>query len=113
MGLPQVILEALKAVTGSRALLTMSHRLRTLSLRRRYRDVRVPLLVVNGDHDTLLSTQDSVDLAAQAPGASLLLYPDDDHCAMGHYRDWLDASQEWLVQHLAPEVEVPAAADAG
>lgn len=110
IGLPQVILEALKAVTGSRALLTMSHRLRTLSLRRRYRDVRVPLLVVNGDHDTLLSTQDSIDLAEQAPGASLLLYPDDDHCAMGHYRDWLDASQQWLVRHLAPPVDAPAPA---
>lgn len=113
VGLPQVILEALKAVTGSRALLTMSHRLRALSLRRRYGDARVPLLVVNGDHDTLLSTQDSVDLAAQAPGATLLLYPDDDHCAMGHYRDWLDASQQWLVRHLAPsdDAPVPVVAD--
>jgi esterase FrsA len=109
LGLPQVILEALKAVTGSRTLLTMSHRLRALSLRRRYADADVPLLVVNGDHDTLLSTQDSVDLAREAPDATLLLYPGDDHCAMGHYREWLDASQRFLGEHLLGQGEASSA----
>ena len=72
-------------------------KLKALSIRDRYPDITIPLLVINGDHDTLMSTQDSVDLADAAANASLLLYPDDDHCAMGHYRQWLDYSQHWLL----------------
>lgn len=64
--------------------------------------IKIPLLAINGEHDTLLSTQDTVDLADTAPNATLLLYPDDDHCAMGHYRQWLDHSQDRLRKHLVP-----------
>ena len=75
-------------------------KLQALSLQGLYRQIRIPLLVINGDRDTLLSTQDSVDLAEGAPQATLKLYPQDDHCAMGHYREWLDLSQAWLKEHL-------------
>lgn len=100
LGLPEIILEALSHVTGATDPITLLRRLRALSLRGRYDEITQPLLVINGDHDTLLSTQDSIELAAGAPRGELLLYPDDDHCAMGHYREWLDASQAWLAERL-------------
>jgi len=78
-----------------------SRALRALTIRHRYRHIKIPLLAINGDCDTLLSTQDTIDLAEAAPNATLLLYPDDDHCAMRHYREWLDYSQQWLHDHLA------------
>ena len=101
LGLPQIILDALEKVTGATTPWGLLASLRALSLRDRYREITVPLLVVNGDRDTLLSTRDSVELAAGAPAGELLLYPDDDHCAMGHYREWLDHTQRWLSDRLA------------
>lgn len=100
IGIPDIIIRALLNTTGARTLPSLGMKLQALSLRGLYRQIRIPLLVINGDNDTLLSTQDSVDLAAGAPHASLKLYPDDDHCAMGHYREWLDLSQAWLKEHL-------------
>ncbi|MBO9534683.1 MAG: alpha/beta hydrolase [Solirubrobacteraceae bacterium] len=100
LGLPEIIIDALAHVTGATTPPGLLRRLRALSLRGRYGEITQPLLVINGDHDTLLSTRDSVDLAAGAANAELLLYPGDDHCAMGHYREWLDTSQRWLAEHL-------------
>ncbi|MHA3022342.1 alpha/beta hydrolase family protein [Mycobacterium sp. BMJ-28] len=101
LGTPQIILRTLADTVGATNPIDLMRKLKALSIRDRYRHITIPLLVINGDHDTLLSTQDSVDLADAAPNASLLLYPDDDHCAMGHYRQWLDYSQRWLLDHLA------------
>jgi esterase FrsA len=100
IGIPDVIIRALLNVTGARTLPSLGMKLQALSLQGLYRQIRIPLLVINGERDTLLSTQDSVDLAEGAPQATLKLYPDDDHCAMGHYREWLDLSQAWLKEHL-------------
>lgn len=101
IGIPDIIIRALLNTTGARSLPSLGMKLQALSLQGLYRHIRIPLLVINGDRDTLLSTQDSVDLAAGAPHATLKLYPDDDHCAMGHYREWLDLSQAWLKEHLS------------
>lgn len=100
IGIPDIIIRALLNTTGARTLPSLGMKLQALSLHSLYRQIRIPLLVINGDHDTLLSTQDSVDLAAGAPQATLKLYPQDDHCAMGHYREWLDLSQAWLKARL-------------
>ena len=100
LGLPEIIIDALAQVTGATTPVGLLRRLRALSLRGRYGEITQPLLVINGDRDTLLSTRDSVDLAAGAAEAELRLYPGDDHCAMGHYRQWLDESQRWLAAHL-------------
>lgn len=100
LGLPEIILDALADVSGASTPVGLLRRLRALSLRGRYGEITQPLLVINGDHDTLLSTRDSVELAAGAPQGELRLYPGDDHCAMGHYRQWLDASQRWLAAQL-------------
>lgn len=100
LGTPQIILHALAKTAGAAHPIDLIGKLKALSIRDRYRHITIPLLVINGDHDTLMSTQDSVDLADTATNASLLLYPNDDHCAMGHYRQWLDFSQQWLLDHL-------------
>ncbi len=100
VGIPEIILHALANVTGAGNPLSLSRRLRSLSLRDRYGDIAVPLLVINGDNDTLLSSRDSIELAERAPLGELVLYPDDDHCAMGHYEEWLDLCQRWLSQNF-------------
>ncbi|WP_185976029.1 S9 family peptidase [Mycolicibacterium sp. 018/SC-01/001] len=100
-GMPDVIIHALAQTLGVSNPIALVRALRRLSIRDRYADITIPLLAINGTHDTLLSTQDTIDLADAAPDATLLLYPNDDHCAMGHYRQWLDHSQTWLRQHLA------------
>lgn len=102
LGLPQVILEAIADVLGATNPIALIRSLRALSLRDRYGSIPIPLLVINGDTDTLLSTRDSRELAEQAPYGELQLYPGDDHCAMGHYAEWLDLSQQWLADHLEP-----------
>ncbi|MEY4766321.1 MAG: hypothetical protein RI907_2994 [Pseudomonadota bacterium] len=103
IGIPDIIVQALRRTTGARTLAGLGHRLMALSLRQHYARIGIPLLVINGDRDTLLSTQDSVEVAAAVPRAVLKLYPNDDHCAMGHYREWLDLSQAWLLTQLKPQ----------
>ncbi len=100
-GMPDVIIHALARTLGVTNPVALVGALHRLSIRDRYADITIPLLAINGTHDTLLSTQDTVDLADAAAEATLLLYPNDDHCAMGHYRQWLDHSQNWLREHLA------------
>jgi esterase FrsA len=65
-----------------------------------YREIPIPLVVINGDADTLVPTEDSVDLATAAPLGELKLYPNDDRCAMGHYESTGYATR-WLRRHLA------------
>lgn len=102
-GTPEIVVEALKKVTGARNLAEMGEKLRALSLERNdlLRRIRIPVLVINGERDTLLGSEDSLLLCARAPRALLKLYENDDHCAMGHYREWLDLSFEWLQERLA------------
>lgn len=100
IGVPEIIVKALRHTTGATSLHDLMRKLRALSLREFYRRIKIPLLVINGEKDTLLSTQDSVDLASGALRGELKLYPEDDHCAMAHYREWLDMSQDWMRQHL-------------
>jgi len=100
LGIPEVIIHAIAQVTGASNPIALTKGLLALSLRDRYASIPIPLLVINGDNDTLLSTRDSVELADGAPQGELKLYPDDDHCAMGHYREWLEFSQRWLGEQL-------------
>lgn len=100
LGMPEIMLWTLRRTTGARGQLDMAHRLDALSLKDLYATIPVPVLAINGDHDTLASTQDTVDLAERAPLGELLLYAGDDHCAMGHYSEWLDTSTAWLQEHL-------------
>jgi esterase FrsA len=98
LGTPEVIASVLKKVTGANNLADMGSRLDGMSFVKNdlFRRIGIPLLVINGDKDTLLGTRDSIELATKVPKALLKLYEDDDHCAMGHYREWLDLTFEWL-----------------
>lgn len=103
IGIPEIIIKALLNTTGAGTLVGLGLKLKAMSLHKRYRQIKIPLLVINGERDTLLSTQDSIDLAQGAQQGTLKLYPNDDHCAMGHYNEWLDLSQAWMRQHLVPD----------
>jgi esterase FrsA len=102
LGIPEVMIGALKEVSGAKHLLTLNTHLQKLSLQKRglYERIQIPLLVINGAQDSLVSVKDSIDLATKAPNAMLKLYDGDDHCAMGHYRDWLDLSFAWCDDQL-------------
>ncbi|WP_038363428.1 alpha/beta hydrolase [Bosea sp. UNC402CLCol] len=49
--------------------------------------VRTPVLVANGDHDIMVPSENSVDLARRIPGAQLVLYPDAGHGGIFQYHD--------------------------
>lgn len=100
LGKPQIIIRTMRDVTHATGVRDLSRKLRAMSLREKYAQMLVPLLVINGDNDTLISTEDSRELAHRAPNATLKLYAHDDHCAMRHYREWLDLSQQWLHDRL-------------
>ncbi|MEV6362846.1 alpha/beta hydrolase family protein [Nocardia asteroides] len=100
LGLPEIMVSTLRNATGSASLHEMSGKLRELSLAHLYRYIDIPLLVINGAEDTLLSTQDSIDIAIGAPEAQLVLYAGDDHCAMGHGEQWSELSVRFLREHL-------------
>jgi pimeloyl-ACP methyl ester carboxylesterase len=41
--------------------------------------IRQPVLVANGDHDIMVPTSNSIDLARRLPNAELVIYPDAGH----------------------------------
>ncbi|BCH21002.1 alpha/beta fold hydrolase [Mesorhizobium sp. L-8-3] len=49
--------------------------------------VRTPVLVANGDHDIMVPSENSTDLARRIPGAELVLYPDAGHGGIFQYHD--------------------------
>ncbi|MFE5285469.1 alpha/beta hydrolase family protein [Nocardia sp. NPDC056611] len=111
IGLPEIMVSTLAATTGARSSLELSGKLAKLSLAQHYRDITIPILVINGTHDTLAATQDSIDIAAHAPHGVLALYAGDDHCAMGHAPLWSELTTQFLREHLpasSPTVESEA-----
>lgn len=46
-----------------------------------------PVLVVNGDHDIMVPSENSSDLARRIPGAELVFYPDAGHGGIFQYHD--------------------------
>lgn len=99
-GVPEVMIDAMRKTLGASSNRDLGVRLRQLSLRGRYQQIPIPLLVVDGDADTIVSVRDSRDLAAAAPYASLRLYPGDDHCAIGNFADWIGHAEQWLWRNL-------------
>jgi esterase FrsA len=98
LGKPEIIVAILKKLTGTRNIIALRLRLHDLSFAKKdfYRRINIPLLIINGDNDTLCRTKDSIVLDIKVPGAFLKLYENDDHCAMGHYEEWLDLTFAWL-----------------
>ncbi|NKE60200.1 alpha/beta hydrolase [Lentzea sp. PSKA42] len=49
--------------------------------------IRQPVLVANGDHDRMVPSSNSADLARRLPNARLTLYPDAGHGGIFQYHD--------------------------
>lgn len=49
--------------------------------------IRLPVLVANGDHDIMVPSENSRDLARRIPGAEIVLYPDAGHGGIFQYHD--------------------------
>jgi pimeloyl-ACP methyl ester carboxylesterase len=47
--------------------------------------IKVPVLVANGDHDAMVSSALSADLAHRLPDATLIIYPDSGHGGIFQY----------------------------
>jgi pimeloyl-ACP methyl ester carboxylesterase len=43
------------------------------------RAIQKPVLVANGDHDIMVPSRNSIDMAGRIPGAELVLYEDAGH----------------------------------
>jgi 2,6-dihydroxypseudooxynicotine hydrolase len=59
-----------------------------------------PLLVVGGGRDTIVPAYHAERLAAQAPGAELLVYPDGSHGVTNHAFESRSAMADWLAARL-------------
>lgn len=59
--------------------------------------IRQPVLVANGDHDIMVPTENSRDLARRIPGAEIVLYPDAGHGGIFQYHEaFLSKAREFL-----------------
>jgi pimeloyl-ACP methyl ester carboxylesterase len=59
--------------------------------------IRQPVLVANGDHDRMVPTSNSVDLARRLPNAQLKLYPDAGHGGIFQYHnEFVDEALRFL-----------------
>lgn len=103
IGAPEIFIHTLTPATHARSRRDLMAKLQALSLKDRYAKISTPLLVINGENDTLLATEDSIDIATHAPGGLLNLYPADDHCAMRHATDWFDLALQFLSANLAAQ----------
>ncbi len=100
LGTPEIMVTTLANATQADGTLDLMRKLRALSLEQYYERISAPLLVINGDSDTLVAVQDSIDIATHAPNAVLKLYPGDDHCAMSNAPDWFEKSIRFVTDHL-------------
>jgi esterase FrsA len=102
-GKPQIIMEAMRHVTGTRTPLGLALASRALAAALvPYEQIAVPLLVVNGDNDSLCDVRDSIELAGGAPRGLLKLYPGAEHCSMLRRAEATELQLDWIRSHLRP-----------
>ena len=59
--------------------------------------IRHPVLVANGDHDKMVPSSNSVDLARRLPNAELVLYDDAGHGGIFQYhKEFVRKALEFL-----------------
>jgi pimeloyl-ACP methyl ester carboxylesterase len=61
--------------------------------------IHQPTLVVNGEHDRMVPTTNSVDLARRIPNSELVIYPDAGHGGIFQYHDEFVAKALELLDH--------------
>lgn len=69
----------LRANNWDRALWELTVASRPLGLAERLRELNLPVLVITGDDDRIVPTQDSIRLASEIPGAVLVVIPQAGH----------------------------------
>jgi len=69
----------LRAENWDRALWEVTRASHPLDLEQRLGEVRVPVLVITGDDDRIIPTEQSVRLAGEIPGAQLVVIPECGH----------------------------------
>lgn len=104
LGVPEVIVSTIQRTIGAGGLVDMMGKVKQLTLRDHLPRITLPLLVINGAKDTLVRVEDSVDIATYAPNAQLVLYADDDHCAMKNAEAWFGLAVRFLREQLATPV---------
>lgn len=105
IGMPEIFISALKKVLGARSLYALLRATGALSFDKNdlYRKIKIPVLIINGEKDTLTGTRDSLELNMRVPTSLLKLYKGDDHCAMENYDAWLNMTFDWLNMQFAAE----------
>jgi len=59
--------------------------------------IRQPVLVANGDHDRMVPSGNSADLARRLPDARLTLYPDAGHGGIfQHHQEFVEEALRFL-----------------
>src|SRR3954453_1102980 len=61
--------------------------------------IHQPTLVANGEHDRMVPTTNSVDLARRIPNSELVIYPDAGHGGIFQYHDEFVAKALELLDH--------------
>jgi len=64
--------------------------------------ITIPLLVVHGQRDRLVLPQQAERLAAEAPGAELVMYPRGNHGVTNQAYECRSMMADWLAGHLDP-----------
>jgi dienelactone hydrolase len=64
--------------------------------------ITIPLLVVHGQRDRMVPPEQAERLAAQAPGAELMMYPQGNHGVTNQAFESRSLMADWLAGHLGP-----------
>lgn len=91
----------LQAEHWDRALWEVTRASHPLGLEKRLGEVRVPVLVVTGDDDRIVPTQQSVRLAREIPGAQLVVIPECGHVPQEECPvPFLEAVEQFILSRL-------------
>jgi pimeloyl-ACP methyl ester carboxylesterase len=89
----------LQAENWDRALWELTLASRPLGLAERLNELTMPVLVITGDDDRIVPTEDSIHLASEIPGAELVVIPNCGHVPQEECPEaFLSASQSFLAR---------------
>jgi len=92
--------KALRAENWDRGLWELTKAGRDLKLGERVKDVRVPTLVITGDDDRIVPTEQSLRLARELPGAELVVIPNCGHVPQEECPEaFLKATTDFVMKH--------------
>lgn len=59
-------------------------------------DIKIPVLIANGDNDIMVPTVNSTDMAERIPGAQLVIYEDAGHGGIQYHADFVPKALSFL-----------------